>query len=339
MEWITQFFEKLPRATVGVAGEIGIDEYYFGNTSRISPEAPVPVVEIESTEKKLGLAGNVAQNILSLGAQIDLISVRGEDLEGELLEKMLDTAGIPQRKLLVDPTRPTLKKTRVIAQKQHVVRVDFESCRPLAPQLATDFVNVIRERLPKCDAFIVQDYAKGIWSADTMGFMREALELGKPIYVDPNRLTPVETYQKATLLTPNFLEAEVLSGMRTARDAQERRNPDRLQQMATKILNSAAAEQVVITCGEYGMVALSRQNFQLVQIPTFAREVYDVTGAGDTVIAVLTLARVCGLTLPQAMVLANAAAGLVVARVGAATVTPEELKTELDRLTELGLVS
>jgi rfaE bifunctional protein kinase chain/domain len=323
-----------------VAGEVGIDEYLWGDTRRISPEAPVPVVEVEKKELKLGLGANVAQNITSLGGKVTLVSVRGDDADGKELTTLLSEAGIKTAQVIVDSSRPTLRKVRVLAQKQHVVRIDYEKVHPLEAKLAKTFNESICDQLKSADGIIVQDYGKGLWNPDTMGFVTQAKQLKKPIFVDPNRNSPASLYRGTTLLTPNTAEAEILAGFFTgATRSHAGKDDSYLTQLGKAILEKTSAEHVVITCGEYGMILLSQGKKDLLRIPTFARDVSDVTGAGDTVISVLSLAYVSGKPLNQCMEVANAAAGIVVGRIGASTVTPDELTQEMEHLKKLGLLN
>ena len=207
-----EFLDKLPEVNLLVAGEVGIDEFIWGDTRRISPEAPVPVVEVESQSAVLGLAANVAQNVVSLGGKATLVSVRGQDADGQRLSKMLADAGIVSTVLVEDESRPTLRKVRVIAQKQHVVRFDFERSHSLSAGLAKQFQERICDLIPSCDGIVVQDYGKGIWNADTMAFVSQAKAHCKPVFVDPSRLSRVELYRDVTLLTPNLAEAELMTG-------------------------------------------------------------------------------------------------------------------------------
>lgn len=333
------FLEKLKGAHLLVAGEVGIDEYIWGDTRRISPEAPVPIVEVESQSHKLGLAANVAQNITSLGGRVTLVSVRGNDRDGEQLERMLGEAGIRESSFVIDPTRPTLRKVRVVAQRQHVVRIDYEKQHSLNGSLSKDFRDRICDSVPQCDGIILQDYAKGLWNGETTGFVQHAKAHRKPVFVDPSRLAEADLYKGTTLLTPNIVEAERLSGVALAHPRTAGKDDDLLLKMAERILAASQVEHVIITCGESGMVALSRGEKRLLRIPTFARDVFDVTGAGDTVISVLALTYVIGLPLADCMRVANAAAGIVVARIGTATVTAGELKEELERLEKTGALA
>lgn len=330
--------ETLKGAHILVAGEVGIDEYIWGDTRRISPEAPVPVVEVESQSYHLGLAANVAHNIVSLGAQTTLVSVCGIDADGDKLQKMIADAGIRKSVFIGDPTRPTLRKVRIIAQKQHVVRVDYERCHVLDAKLAKQFTESICDLVPASDGVILQDYGKGLWNADTMAFVRHARDHKKPVFVDPSQSTALTLYKGVTLLTPNVAEAETLTGFRHEPSKTAGRDDERLTRMAKRILEKTECEHALITCGAAGMISLTRGDAQIRRIPTFAREVFDVTGAGDTVVSVLALAVATGFDLPECMRLANAAAGIVVGKIGTASVSPEELTGELERLRSLGVL-
>ena len=333
------FLKDISQAHLLVAGEVGIDEYLWGDCRRISPEAPVPVVEVESQSFKLGLSANVAQNLASLGTKTTLLSVKGADSDGIKLGEMLKEAGISKVEFVEDASRPTLRKVRVLAQKQHVVRVDYERSHPLDAKLAKNFVERICDLLPSADGIIVQDYGKGIWNPDTMAFVQHAKSLKKPVFVDPSRMSPLELYQGMTLSTPNIVEAETLCRIPSGKSRLVGKDDVALTKMARQILDVTGSEHSIITCGEWGMVSLSRGQDSLNRIPTFAREVFDVTGAGDTVIAVLSLMYVLGQSLSDCMKVANAAAGIVVGRIGASSVTIDELKTELERLHKAGLIT
>jgi D-glycero-beta-D-manno-heptose-7-phosphate kinase len=334
------FINEFSGANILVAGEVGIDEYIWGDTRRISPEAPVPVVEVDRQEYKLGLGANVAHNISSLGGNVTLVSVRGEDEDGSKLQGMLEREGIRDSLFITDPSRPTLRKVRVIAQRQHVVRIDYERSHLLNASLAKRFNDAICDLVPKHDGIIVQDYGKGLWNADTMAFVKHAKAHKRPVFVDPSRMTPVTAYQGVTLLTPNTIEAEMLAKAAPTSSRDMAGKDDlHLKKIGNLILDQTGAEYVVITCGEWGMISLSRETGELVRIPTFARDVFDVTGAGDTVVSVLALMWVLGQPLSRCMQVANAAAGIVVGHIGTATVTPTELQSELERLELSGLIT
>lgn len=333
------FLNSLKDVHLLVAGEVGIDQYIWGDTRRISPEAPVPVVEVESESYKLGLAANVAQNVASLGARVTLVSVRGKDEDGAKIAGMMESAGVQRAEFLEDESRPTLRKVRIIAQKQHVVRVDYERSHGLDPALAKAYTERICDFIPQTDGVILQDYGKGLWKTDTMGFLKQAKAHKKPVFVDPSRQSPLSLYRGVTLLTPNVVEAETLCGLSHEPAKIAGRDDTRLAKMAQTILKEAEAEHAIITCGEFGMISLTKGGEGLKRIPTFARDVFDVTGAGDTVIAVLSMMMVAGQPLARCMQVANAAAGIVVGHIGAASVTLSELKAELERLHETGLIN
>jgi len=332
------FLEKFKKAKILVVGEVGIDEYIWGDSRRISPEAPVPIIEVESVSEKLGLAANVAQNITSLGAQASLVSICGQDLDSDRVRQMLLKAGVEEPHLFQDPSRPTLRKVRVVAQKQHVVRVDYEKVHPMDSSMAKAFEEKIVSLLPFHDGVVLQDYGKGLWNADTVGWIRKANELAKPVFVDPSRSTRLGLYQGCTLLTPNIAEAELLCGVPHGNKLMGK-DDEKLFPLAKKLLEETRSEHSIITCGEWGMVALSKNESTLKRFPTFAREVFDVTGAGDTVISVIALMMTAGYDLVNSIQVANAAAGIVVGKIGTATVTPSELTASLENLHSLGLVS
>lgn len=320
---IKDFLENTSKTSLLIIGESGIDEYIWGSSHRISPEAPVPVIEVESTDLKLGLSANVAQNILSLGGNTYLISVCGNDSDALKLESLLNEKGIVNFSFVIDPSRPTLRKTRVIAQKQHVVRVDYEKIHRLDAKIAKNFLEQVDLQMGKHQGLIVQDYGKGLFNADTISFVREAKKRQIPVFVDPNRNTPLEIYRDSTLLTPNLAEAQVLVGKNPEPSKIIGQDDEKLKSISETILEKTNSEHVVITCGEYGMVSFSKNN-TFHRIPTYAREVFDVTGAGDTVIALLSMAYCQGYSLPDCMKLANIAAGIVVGKMGAACVTRDE---------------
>lgn len=332
------FFKEMQSAHLLVAGEVGIDEYIWGDTRRISPEAPVPVVEVDSVDHKLGLSANVAQNLKSLGAKTTLVTVCGVDEDSEKLSTMLKSAGIEETIYLKDPSRPTLRKVRIICQKQHVVRVDFERSHALDPKLSKQFTENICDRLSDVDGVIIQDYGKGLWNEGTVSFIKEARLRKKPVFVDPSRLSPLDLYRGVTLLTPNLAEAESLTKEKHLLGSTKEFPEAHLAQMASHILRATDCDHSIITCGQWGMVVVSKENEKMKRIPTYARKVFDVTGAGDTVIAVLSLMSVLGRPLEDCMRVANAAAGVVVGQIGAASVTQAELKMELDHLAKEGLL-
>jgi rfaE bifunctional protein kinase chain/domain len=302
-------------------GDIGLDEYVLGQVKRISPEAPVPILEVEKEEWRLGLAANVAQNVVSLGGEAILVSVVGQDNTADQLKELLQSAGINTQNLVTDETRPTTKKTRVMAQHHHLVRVDYEVRKYLSQKSFAVLVQKLKDLMPSCDGVILQDYAKGVISQDMVQKVIEIAHAhGKKVFVDPHRANPAEFYQNADLIKPNYDEAIALSGLNFD-DIRE--VPNKVEKIGNEILQKTKANEVVITRGKEGMSLFSQG--QILKVPTFARQVFDVTGAGDTVIAALSLALVAGLSLPESCMLANYAAGFVVGKVGCVPCSMEDL--------------
>jgi rfaE bifunctional protein kinase chain/domain len=307
-----------------VIGDVGVDRYTIGAVERISPEAPVPIVLVQEEQLKLGLAANVADNVQTLGGVPCLVGMVGSDEPAREFRGLLRGARISPSHLVVDRSRRTVVKTRVVSDRQQLLRIDFESLHAVGPEVEAQLLKRVRALLPSVDALIVEDYAKGMLSA---GFLKEvfrrARASGKLAAVDPNSKTPVEHYAGATLLTPNTKEAEALSGIKIRDEAS-------LFAAGSRILKSTRARHVVITRGKDGMAIFSAGSSRVQLIPTYAREVYDVSGAGDTVIAVLALALASGAELEEAAVLGNLAAGVEVGKRGTATVTPEEVLVALE---------
>ncbi len=296
-----------------VVGDVMLDRYWSGATSRISPEAPVPIVHVQSIEERPGGAGNVALNIASLGAQVDLLSFCGQDQAGDTLEKKLSEAGV-HCYLQRMPQLPTVTKLRVLSLHQQLIRLDFEE-----PNYQIDYValkKLFEQRLSQVDVVIFSDYAKGCL-AHVQDLIQSARRAGKPIFVDPKR-NDFNLYRGATVLTPNRREFEAVVGV--CNDEED------LLQKGSKLLNAHNFEALLVTRGEQGMT-LIQQNQPEVVLPAFAQQVYDVTGAGDTVIACFALSYAANKKdLAQAAQLANMAASIVVGKLGAATVSPAELR-------------
>ncbi|SMP38426.1 rfaE bifunctional protein, domain I [Desulfonatronum zhilinae] len=316
--------DRLAGNTVVIVGDVMLDEYIFGAVERISPEAPVPVVRIESEEYRLGGAGNVAKNITALGGQAQLFGFLGSDGSGERMREMFREHGI-QDKCIQECQRPTTRKTRIIAQQQQIVRVDRESvCLPSTEGL-DDLLHGVDEALEKSRVLIVSDYGKGLVSGpvmDRLRTIRESMAHKPLIIVDPKpKNYPV--YRGVDLLTPNTREAGVESLVR--HDGAGGDSLDDVFAAGKRLMRELESRELLITLGAKGML-LFRSPSQAVHIPTAARKVYDVTGAGDTVIAVLGLALAAGLKSLEACLLANYAAGVVVGQIGATAVLPEQLR-------------
>lgn len=326
-EMILAAVDALKGHKVMIIGDLMLDHYLMGEVERISPEAPVPVVRVERESFLLGGAGNVARNIADLGGKPLLIGAVGTDRNGEVLEELCGQAGLSTR-LIQDDTRPTTVKTRIIAHNQQVVRVDQERVGPLTPGEMDTLFAILEENLPEYTVIILSDYGKGFISRAFMDrFMSMVREQANPplVLVDPKTVN-YDLYQGVDLLTPNTKEAGEGAGMIVT---------DRESIMAAgrALFDRLKCRNLLITLGPDGM-ALFEGETSIRHIPTFAQKVYDVTGAGDTVIATAALALASGMDLLTACTLANYAAGVVVGQVGAATASPDDLKETMMELPE-----
>ena len=327
---IPRRLEALPPVRLIVVGDIGLDEYVTGDVRRISPEAPVPVLEVQAQDSRLGLAANVAQNVASLGGVAHLVAVVGADGAAEELRARLRSAEVSPEHLIVDAARPTTRKLRVMSGPHHIVRVDYEKKQYLSPAVESQLVARVTALLDRSDGVIVEDYAKGVLSEKGLqAIIQASRAAGKKVFVDPNRTTPAHFYHGADVVTPNRDEAVDLSGL----DYDDLRvKPEFLLEVGLKLRERMRADNVVITRGKEGMSLITAG--EAVHMPTFARQVFDVTGAGDTVIAALAMAYVGGFTLPEACVFGNVAAGVVVGKVGCVPCRRAELVDYVGVLTE-----
>lgn len=317
--------EALAGRRVLVVGDLMLDAYLLGDAERISPEAPVPVVRIESERHLLGGAGNVARNVTALGGKATLLGVTGKDREADLLCSLVEQEGISPC-LVPVAGRPTTVKTRVMAQRQQMLRLDREDASPLPEGPLRSVLSRFDRMLDEHDVIILSDYNKGLVSPSFMDHVRRRLAAAgkdKRLLVDPK---PANTalYQGAFLMTPNTREAGECAGcsVRTRED---------ILRAGQRLLKEPGCPCLLITLGADGMALFCGPD-DVRHIPTMARDVFDVTGAGDTVIATLGLGLAAGLDLLTACILANYAAGLVVAKVGAATVSPHELAAAVTQL-------
>lgn len=310
--------KRFPQTQILVLGDLILDEFIWGKVDRISPEAPVPVVWVEQESAMPGGAANVAGNVQALGGQVRLIGIVGQDLSAQRLTKELEVRGISISDILVDPNRPTTAKTRVIAHHQQVVRIDREQVHRVSGSLLKRLVKRTRGVIPLVDGVIIEDYGKGLVSAELLKpVVGLAKRHRKVITVDPKE-EHFSTYQGVTALTPNKKEAALAAKMPIT-------NEKSLIKAGERILKTLRPEVLLITRGEEGMSLFYRDGDGPVRIPTVAREVFDVSGAGDTVIGAFTLARAAGASFLEAAVISNAAAGVVVGKVGVATCSAEEL--------------
>jgi len=321
--------ERFAGRRVLVVGDVMLDEYVWGTVSRISPEAPVPVVAVRSESLRIGGAGNVATNIAALDGQAEVVGVVGTDGAAERLTQELARAGVKADGLVGDSTRPTTVKSRVVAGSQHVVRFDRESDAPLSPTVRQRVLQQVRARLPEAEVLLISDYAKGVVGAR---LVREVLALAarwkKVVAVDP-KVQHVPLFRGVTVIAPNHHEAAAAARILIRDEAD-------LLRVGAALLRRLQAKAVLITRGEHGM-SLFEAGRPATHLPTSAREVYDVTGAGDTVMAVLALALAAGASMREAAVLANYGAGVVVGKRGTATVSRAELARALwDGLMENG---
>jgi D-beta-D-heptose 7-phosphate kinase/D-beta-D-heptose 1-phosphate adenosyltransferase len=309
--------EAMRGRRVFVLGDVMLDEFVWGRVARISPEAPVPVVEVTGQSFHLGGAGNVAANLRSLGGQPTLAGVVGRDDPARRIEETLAEVGIASCLEASNTGRPTTVKTRVIAHGQQVVRTDREAAGEISADTESALFAALRRELASCEALVISDYQKG---AVTASLLRRTLPLARrrrvPVLVDP-KLRNFRRYRGVTLVTPNQSEAERATGRSTASE-------QGVVEAGRRILSLLGCRAALITRGEQGM-SLFERGRRPVRVPAAAREVFDVTGAGDSVIATMALAVAAGARLPEAAVLANCAAGVVVGKVGTAPATPDEV--------------
>lgn len=319
---LNKYIDLFPSARVLVVGDIVLDHYIWGKVSRISPEAPVPVVNVTRESLLLGGATNVVNNIHALGGKVSICGVVGQDEAGIQLRRLLHAQGIAEDGLVVEPDRPTTIKTRIIAHSQQVVRFDRETKNTIGKDTHVRVFDRVKQRIKDgIDAIVLSDYSKGVITKD---LVRAIVQLAKKneviVSVDP-KVNHFGMYSGVTILTPNTNEASIGSKIEIENEAS-------LMRAGALLLKRLRCSAVLITRGEHGM-SLFEQGNRVTHIPTMAREVFDVTGAGDTVISALTLAMASGATMLDAARISNYAAGIVVGIVGTATVKPGELKQRI----------
>ena len=312
------FIKSFQNSRILVVGDLILDRYIWGKVSRISPEAPVPVVEVTDDNFMLGGAANVAHNIIALGGKSTVAGVIGRDRAGEVLRQLIEERGIACA--LIEDSRPTTMKTRVVAHNQQVVRFDREDKSRVGGKAFVNVLSFLTHAIREHDAVIVSDYKKGMITTELIGeIMRIARPERKFVAVDP-KVGHFHCYRGVSLITPNLGEASSGSGIEIKDDRS-------LLKAGRALLKKLSCGAVLITRGEEGMSLFERD--RVTHIPTVARHVYDVTGAGDTVIAAFTLAFASGATMRDAAALANHAAGIVVGEVGTAVASRERLKQSL----------
>ena len=341
---------------IALVGDLCLDEYVLGSCERLSPEAPVPVVHVDKREYRLGMTANVAYNILNLGGECRLFSVLGQDLAGEHLQHLLQEQGIGTENLLSLKERVTTRKSRVLAQQHHLIRLDEERRDPLTPSASSSLEAKIKEQLDECDFLILQDYAKGLFSENFMqSLIQECHRRKKRVLADPNPLTPLSFYRGVHFLKPNLKEAYQLSSKlcppssstpsvspslpslpsspssspsQEAKKAKEAKKAFReaLKALSQEIQQKIGSQShIFITQGAEGISLLSQEG-DFFHFPTQAQKVYDVTGAGDTVTACLGLFTAFGSKLETGCQLANFAAGQTLSQIGCGTCSLKELR-------------
>jgi D-beta-D-heptose 7-phosphate kinase/D-beta-D-heptose 1-phosphate adenosyltransferase len=321
-----QIINKFSDLRIVTLGDLMLDEFIWGEVRRISPEAPVPVVEVKRETWHLGGAGNVVSNLLELGAKAIPVGVVGEDDAAKLLRDCFVERGAETIGIVSDPSRPTTRKTRIVAHSQQMVRADREDRSPITGAVEDRIIAAFNEALPDADAVIISDYDKGLLTPRTLRAAIESAQAQRKIVCLDPKIRNFAHYRAVDVITPNQSEAERASGVEITDDAS-------LVEAARRIRELLDCRNVLITRGEHGMSLLDAEG-AVTHIPTVAREVYDVTGAGDTVIAALTLALASGASLDEAAVIANHAAGVVVGKVGTATVSRAELSVALQDLNQ-----
>ncbi len=314
---LRRYLKHFDKARILVVGDLMLDHYIWGRVSRISPEAPVPVVNVTSESLLLGGAANVYHNVVELGGKVSLCGIVGEDEAGAVLLHQIKEQGGSVEGICRLSDRPTTKKTRIIAHNQQVVRFDHERSEPLTPQVVERLLEFVKKEMGGLDCLVLSDYAKGVINSLLMEGLQELFARHRiKVIVDP-KVSHMALYQGVTLITPHHLEASQATGI-------EINDMAGLVKAGQALLNMLACEAVLITKGEQGM-SLFERGGGVTHIPTVAKEVYDVTGAGDTVVSVMALALAAGASFTDAAMLSNYAAGIVVGTVGTATVQPRQI--------------
>jgi len=310
-------FERAGGRKILVVGDLMVDEWIWGTVTRISPEAPVPVVAVADHSFTLGGAGNVANNLRALRAAVVFAGTVGDDAFAEQIRDLLRAEQVDDSGVFTMLDRPTTRKTRIVAHNQQVVRADWESRSALSEADRRRVADFVRERASQCDAVILSDYAKGL-------LCREIVEAARtcPLVLADPKPQNIELFNGITCVAPNVGEAATITGIPIVDDAS-------LERAGMRLIEMLDCRYAVVTRGEHGMSLFGR-NGERLQIPSVARAVYDVSGAGDTVVAVLALALAAGAPIEQAMQLANFAAGVVVEKLGTATASPEEILALVD---------
>jgi rfaE bifunctional protein kinase chain/domain len=326
---LLETLEKMAGTPILVVGDLLLDRYTWGKVERISPEAPVPVVQVVKMEDRLGGAGNVVRNLVNIGVNVSVVGLIGDDSDGRAMMELFEKAGADASGVLVDPARPTVLKSRVIAATQQVVRVDRETLDPASAEISKKLSNLVKSRLSSANAVILSDYGKSAVTPEVISTLTAAYESGelgldsRPLFVDPHPRN-YDRYRKMSIAKPNKKEAEAASGRSI-------KGIDDAFEAAGMLLKKWGAEIMVITLGEGGMIVRRADTADALHLETMAREVFDVSGAGDTVTAVYTAALAVGAGPVNAGILANIAAGIVVSEVGTAAIKLDKLREQVDK--------
>lgn len=326
-EQLSAALDKIASTPVLVIGDLMLDRYIWGKVERISPEAPVPVVEVVKTEARLGGAGNVVRNLAAIGAKPSVCGIVGDDEDGRTLLEILDSIGADRRGVVVDLSRPTTVKTRVIAHTQQVVRIDFESRVKAASDVSARMMKAFDSSLDLNKAVVLSDYGKGTVSVEVLDALEQATKQGRlglsqrPLFVDPHP-SNYARYRSMSVAKPNRKEAEIASGcsIRSVNDAFV---------AADALMKLWNSEMMVITLGEDGLIVKGSTEPKGIHLETMAQEVFDVSGAGDTVTTLFSCALAVGESPAVAGVLANIAAGIVVSEVGTVAVDLPRLRSHI----------
>jgi rfaE bifunctional protein kinase chain/domain len=314
---ISNLLQLFKGKRVAVVGDLMVDRYYWGTVGRISPEAPVPVVEVIEEQDRLGGAANVANNIQTLGGEPMLVGLIGNDHPGQVFLQILKERNLSSKGIVTDASRPTTIKTRVIAHSQHVVRIDNESKAECPEHIRHLIIDAVKYNIHELDAIIIEDYNKGVVTKDVIHeIIAVAKKYDKIITVDP-KLNNFLEYKGVTVFKPNRREVEEAIGGRLKTQAD-------IERAGKQLLETLEAENVLLTRGEEGM-SLFESDGTITNVPTQATNVQDVSGAGDTVISTLTMALASGAHIREAATIANCAAGVVVGSVGIVPIQPHEL--------------
>ncbi|MFH1752566.1 MAG: D-glycero-beta-D-manno-heptose-7-phosphate kinase [Candidatus Omnitrophota bacterium] len=314
---LSGIIDNFSKARVMVVGDLILDEFIWGSVNRISPEAPVPVVWVDRESFIPGGASNVANNIAALGAKVELVGIVGKDERGKILKGELSKKGVSIGGVISDAKRPTTLKTRVIAHKQQVVRIDKEHINSVSSETLSKIISYIKKKIDQIDKLIIEDYGKGLITPELLkAIVPLAKRHKKTISVDPKE-DHLSFYKGVTVITPNAEEASKAAGIKIE-------NKRSIDEIGKKLLKKLRCKMVLITLGERGM-ALFRQDGKPTYIPTMAQEVFDVSGAGDTVVGTFSLALASGAKATEAAHIANYAAGIVVGKIGIAVIKRDEL--------------